>query len=219
MSRNQYLLRYVWCSCDLWSRCYMWFPCISTKFLTLLHTEMPTLSKIHGFAWLARQALSIHCCNTSKSLSGTEYTKVCRCPHSQKSRGLRSGDNAGQLTGRPWFIHCSPKVQFRCCLAVQRKWDGALSCMNHMCCYWWRGTCSKSTGKSFTKKWWYTAPVSLLGKRAGLTVDHLQDGTWNDPVFNLLIKSWFQLQYYKLTYKKKDHCMEIYPLWIKCSIW
>jgi hypothetical protein len=41
----------------------------------------------------------------------------------------------------------------------------------------------------------------------------------NDPVFDLLIKSLFQLQYYKLTYKKKDHCMEIYPLRIKCSIW
>jgi hypothetical protein len=36
-----------------------------------------------------------------------------------------------------------------------------------MCYHWWRGTCSKSTGKSLTKKRWYTAPASLLGKTTG----------------------------------------------------
>jgi hypothetical protein len=29
---------------------------------------------------------------------------------------------------------------------------------------WWTSTCSKSTGKSFTKTRWYVAPVSLLVK-------------------------------------------------------
>jgi hypothetical protein len=40
-------------------------------------------------------------------------------------------------------------------------------CMNHICHRWWRGTCCKSTGKSFTKKRWFTAPLSLLGKAVG----------------------------------------------------
>jgi hypothetical protein len=43
----------------------------------------------------------------------------------------------------------------------------------------------------------------------------IQDGAWNDPVFDLLINSLFELQYCKLTYKKKNDDMEIYPLWIK----
>jgi hypothetical protein len=109
----------------------------------------------------------LYSCNTSKSLISTEYTSLCVCPHSQKSRGLRSGVHTGQLTGPPYPIHCSPKVWFRCCLTMQRKWGGAPSCMNHMCCHWWMGTCSKSTGKLFTKTLWHTAPASLLGKTTG----------------------------------------------------
>jgi hypothetical protein len=37
----------------------------------------------------------------SRPAIGAEYTEVFRCPHSQKSRGLRSGDREGQLAGRP----------------------------------------------------------------------------------------------------------------------
>jgi hypothetical protein len=55
-------------------------------------------------------------------------------------------------------IQCSPKTWFKCSLTMRRKLRGALSCMNHMCCRWWRGTCSYGTGKSFTKKRWYAAP-------------------------------------------------------------
>jgi hypothetical protein len=46
---------------------------------------------------------------------------------------------------------------------MRRKWGGAASCMNHMCRHWWRGTCYKITGKSFTKIRRYNDPVSLLG--------------------------------------------------------
>jgi hypothetical protein len=95
-----------------------------------------------------------------KSLISIEYNKVFRCPRSQKPRGLKSGDHAGQLTEPPHLNHW-----FACCLTVWRKWGCAPSCMNHTC---WRGnTCSKSTGKSFIKKLFYTAPVSLLGKATG----------------------------------------------------
>jgi hypothetical protein len=78
---------------------------------------------------------------------------VFNCPHNQKFRGLRSGDGAGQLPVPPCPIHCSPKVWFKCCTTMRRKWSGAPSCMNHTCCHWWRGTCSKSTGKSFTRNY------------------------------------------------------------------
>jgi hypothetical protein len=113
------------------------------------------------------QAFSTRCRHTSKSLIGAEYTKVFRCHHSQKSRGLSPGDRAGQLTDLPQPIHCSQKVWFRCCLTMRRKLGGAPSWMNHMCCRWWRGTCSKSTGKSFTKRLWYASPVRLLGETSG----------------------------------------------------
>jgi hypothetical protein len=61
-------------------------------------------------------------------------------------------------------------------------------------------------------------PRLMVGSSAS-AVPPLQGGAQDDPVFDLLIKSLFQLQYWKLTYKKKDHCMEIYPLWIKRSTW
>jgi hypothetical protein len=83
-----------------------------------------------------------------------------------KSFGVPTANNAedyaGQLTGAVCPMDHSLKVWFRCCLAVRRKWGGAW-----MTCYCWWDTCSKSTGKSFAKKQWYTAPVSLLGKAAG----------------------------------------------------
>jgi hypothetical protein len=144
----------------------VWFPRISTQLSALRRTEVRTLSKIPGFTRISWQPFSTRCCHTSKSLIGAEYTKVFRCPRSQKSRGLRSGDRAGQLTGPPRPLQCSPTVWIRCRLTVPRKWGGAPSSMDHTCC-WWRGTCSKSTGESFTKKRWYTAPVSLLCKRIG----------------------------------------------------
>jgi hypothetical protein len=168
MFRNQCLLRYGRCSCDLYSKGSVWFPCISTQLSALRGTEVCSLPRITGFIRISWWAFSTRCCYTSKSLIGAEYTEVFRCPHSQTSRGLRSGDRVGQFTGPPRPSHCSQKAWFRCSLRVRRKWDGAPSRMNHMCC-WWRGTCSTSTGTSFTKTRWYTAPVSLLGKTAGLT--------------------------------------------------
>jgi hypothetical protein len=46
MSRNQCLLRNGWALCELYSRCCMWLPCISTQFSGLHHTEACALSKI-----------------------------------------------------------------------------------------------------------------------------------------------------------------------------
>jgi hypothetical protein len=149
MSRNHCLLKCGRSACDLCSRCCMWFPCIWTQLSALCCTEVCALLKIPGFTRISWQAFCTHCCNTSKSLINAEYTKVFRCLNSQKSRGLRLRDGAGQLTGPPCPIHCPPKVWFRCCLTMWRKWGGVPSCVNHMC-WWWRGTCSKSTGKLCT---------------------------------------------------------------------
>jgi hypothetical protein len=157
--RNQCLLRYGPCPCDLYSKCSVWFPCSSTQLAALRHTEVRSLSKIPGFTQISWQTFSTRCCNTSKSLIGAENTKAFTYPHSQKSIRSRSGDHAGQLTGPPRPIHVSPKVWFRCCLTIGRKWGGAPSCMNFMCCRWWRGTCSEGTGKSFTK---YDGTLHLL---------------------------------------------------------
>jgi hypothetical protein len=152
MSRNQSLQRYGRYLCDLYSRCSMWFLCISTQFSAPHRTGVHTLLKIPGSTWISGQAFSPCCCNTSKSLIRAEYTEVFMCSHSQKSKRLRSGNCAGQLTGPLRPIHCWLKVWFRCSLTMQRKCGGVPSCMNHMCFYWWRGTCSKSTDKSFTKR-------------------------------------------------------------------
>jgi hypothetical protein len=95
ISRKQYLLRYGRCSCDPYSRCSVWFPCISTQLAALRRAEMRTLSKIPGCTRISRQAFSTRCCNTSNSLSSAEYTEVFTRPHSQNSRGSRSEDRAG----------------------------------------------------------------------------------------------------------------------------
>jgi hypothetical protein len=99
MSRNQCLLRYRWRLCDLYSRCCVWFPCVSTQFWALHYREVCNLSKTPGFTWISQQAFFTHCRNTSKSLTGTEYTEAFRWPHIKKFRGLRSGDHIGQLIG------------------------------------------------------------------------------------------------------------------------
>jgi hypothetical protein len=109
VSRDRWLLGYGRCSCDFYCRNCTWFPCISTQFSALSRTEVHTLSKIPGFTRIPWEAFSILCSNTYKSFIGAECTKVLRCPHSQQSRGLRSGDHAGLLNGPPRLIHCSPK--------------------------------------------------------------------------------------------------------------
>jgi hypothetical protein len=66
---------------------------------------------------------------------------------------------------------------------MQRKYGDAPSCKDHMRCCWWRGTCSKSSGKSFIKKWWNTKPVSLLGTTAWPKMSMQTNG-------NSLLMSW-----------------------------
>jgi hypothetical protein len=48
MSRNQSLLRYGRCSCDLYSRCCMWFPCLSMQPSAFHCTQLHTV-KIPSF--------------------------------------------------------------------------------------------------------------------------------------------------------------------------
>jgi hypothetical protein len=167
MSRNQCVLRYRPCPCDLYTTCSVRFPCSSTQLAALRRTEVRTLSEIPGFTQISWQTFSTRCCNTSKSLIGAEYTKAFTYPHSKKSIGLRSADRAGQLTAPPRPIHCSPKVWFRWRLTIGRKWDGSPSCMNHTCCRWWRGACSRVLVNHSPKNDGTLQPVSLLGKTTG----------------------------------------------------
>jgi hypothetical protein len=94
--------------------------CISTHLSAFCRTEVCIPLKIPGFTRISQQAFSTHCCNTFQSLNGAECTKVFRCPHNKKSKGLRLGDREGKLTGLPCPIHCSLKVWFRCCLTLRR---------------------------------------------------------------------------------------------------
>jgi hypothetical protein len=130
----------------------------NTSFISSLQ-EVRTLSEIPDFT-----RISIRCCNTCKSLIDAEYTKIFTCSNSQKSRGLRSGDHAGQLTGPPHPSHCSPKVWFRCCLIIRRKWVGSPSCLNHMRCFDEEAHVPRIL---VNHSWRYTELVSLLGKATG----------------------------------------------------
>jgi hypothetical protein len=123
---------------DMSSRCSLWCPCISTQLSAPRNTEVKILSKNPVLIRIPWHAFPTRCCNTSKSLIGAEHTKVFRCHHSQKSKGLRSRGSCGPVIGSPHPTHCSPKVWFRCCQVMRRKWGGAPSCMSHMCCRWIR---------------------------------------------------------------------------------
>jgi hypothetical protein len=112
--------------------------------LQLFVAQTCALSQIPGFIRISWHAFSTQFWNTSKSLIGAEYIKVFRCPHSQKSRKLISGNHAGHFTGPRRPVHCPPEVWFRCCLTMRRRWDGAPACTNHVYCRLWRGTCSNS---------------------------------------------------------------------------
>jgi hypothetical protein len=105
MSRDQCLLRY--------GRCSVCFPCILKQLSAFRRTEVLTVEN-SCFTRNSWQAFSTRGCNISKSLVGAEYTEVFRCLHNHKSRGLRSADSAGQLTGPSHPIPCSPEVWFRC---------------------------------------------------------------------------------------------------------
>jgi hypothetical protein len=151
MFRNQCLLKYWRRSCGFRSRYFMLFPFISTKLSALRLTDVDVLSKIHNFTQISWKAFSTHCYLISLS-----HWSV---PNTPKSSGVSTAgnpefkvrDRAGQLTGLPHPIHSSPKLWFSYCLTERRKWAGAPSCMKHMRCPSWRGTCSKVTDKALTK--------------------------------------------------------------------
>jgi hypothetical protein len=79
VSKHQWLLIYVWFLCYLCNTCFLWPPRMSTHFSGFRYTEVRTISKIPSFTRNFLWTLFTFCCNTSK------YTKVSRCPHSQKS--------------------------------------------------------------------------------------------------------------------------------------
>jgi hypothetical protein len=89
-SRDQCLMRYGRWSCDLCSRCSMWFPCISTQL-----SEMRTLSKfLVSLKSLDKHSLLVTVINNWLTLNTPKHQSF-RCPHSQKFWGLWAGVRAG----------------------------------------------------------------------------------------------------------------------------
>jgi hypothetical protein len=140
------------------------FPCTVTQLSVLSRTHVHTLSNGPGFTRNTWQEFSAGCCSTSKSLIDDEYTEVFRGPRSQKSRGLRSGNHAGQLIGPSHPIYCYPKVWSRCCLTMRENEFAA----------WTTRVAVREGARAprvlvnpSSKRRWYTASVSLLGKTPG----------------------------------------------------
>jgi hypothetical protein len=90
------------------------------------------------------------------------------------SYGLMTGIRFSFRAGPPCLIHFSPKVWFRCFLSMRRKWNDVPSCMNHLCCSWWRCKSSKIAGESFTKRQWYTPFFVCWVRQLVLRTDHLK---------------------------------------------
>jgi hypothetical protein len=120
LPRSQCLLGYGRCSRDL--SCW----CSSAKLSAVLRTEVRILFKIPGSARISWQVFSARSYNTSESLIDTLYTEVFMCPHSQKSRSLRS-----RIVQASWL---DLRVWIRCCVTMQREWDSATSRMKHIWC-------------------------------------------------------------------------------------
>jgi hypothetical protein len=116
VSRNQYLLRYGCCPCNLSGWCSVRFTCISPQLSALRHMEMHTLSFLGSLKSPHWHSLLI--ASVSRSHWSALNKWVFWCLHGQKSKGLRLGDHVGQLTGPLDPIHYLPKVWFRYCLIV-----------------------------------------------------------------------------------------------------
>jgi hypothetical protein len=76
-------------------------------------------------------------------------------------------EHAGQFTGPHALSTAHRSSGFRCCLTMRRKFGIDPSCMNRICCQWWRGTYSKSNGKPLKKIRWHRKSISTLGKTNG----------------------------------------------------
>jgi hypothetical protein len=126
-----------------------------------------TLSKIPGFTRISRHAVSISSCNTSKSLIGAECTKAFRCPPQRKIQRIKVRRSCRPVDWAPASYPLFTRSLVQLLSYSTEKIIWYLIMHESHACSWWTGTCSKSTGKSFTKIRWYTALVSLLGKTTG----------------------------------------------------
>jgi hypothetical protein len=134
-----------------------------------------TLLKISGFTQISQQSFSTCRGNTlSRWLvrNTPKSSGVCTAK--------RTMFHAGQLARPPCPIHFSLQVRFRCCLTVWRTWGCAPACLNHMCCHWWRGKCSKSIGRSLKKKDGNLHLLICWVRQLILRVDHMRVHTHFD---------------------------------------
>jgi hypothetical protein len=99
-------------------------PVHVTQLPRLRRAEVRTISGISDFTRISRQALFTCCCNTSMSLTDSEYTKAFKCPHSKECRGsCRSVDRTS--TSHPLSTERLVQVlsenveKMRCCSIMQ----------------------------------------------------------------------------------------------------
>lgn len=100
-------------------------------------------------------SVSTLCQRSLISWTGVEHIIDSRCPHTQESRGFRSGDFTGQATGPARPLHLSSYDASKNSSAMRLKYAGAPSCRNHMrpLTSSGSGTSSSKSGKSFSKKY------------------------------------------------------------------
>jgi hypothetical protein len=146
MCKNQCLLRYGRCSCDLYSRGSVWFPCIWPHLSALRQTEAHTLSQIPGFTRNCWQPFSALYHNTSVNLSSAPNT-----PKPSGVSATKSAEDWGQeIVQASWLA-------FRFLSTVHRNGSaGVWQCRDNevshhawttLCSRWRRWTCSKGTGE------------------------------------------------------------------------
>jgi hypothetical protein len=144
------------------------------------YVQKPMPAEIQAiFMWYLEQML----CMVPTHFNITFYSSSHRDAHCRKFLiSLKSPDTYSLLTAVIPLSHWStPKslgVTMACWLGLlilfNVHWESDPGAEKTRWCpithkphRWWRGTCLRSPGKSFTRKQWSAAPVSLLGKTTG----------------------------------------------------
>lgn len=111
-------------------------------------------------SWFRLNILSV-ILHTSNWLTGPEYSKDF---YVSPQRKIQMINVKGSCRPADWGyrpVQCSPEAWFSCYLKMRRKLCDIPVNMYYVCFHSWRGTCYKNDDKSFTKKRWYGASVSV----------------------------------------------------------
>ena len=122
-----------------------------------LWTRCRVLSVARRSSWrrsfIRTQALLMRATRSAHVSTLVRYTSLFSHPHKQKSKGVKSGERAGQWIRLPRPIHQLGYVLFRCWVTFLVQWIGDPSCCRHMWRFVSKGTSSGCSGRSFCKNW------------------------------------------------------------------